>query len=423
MCRLVESEDNDCAGILVIEDSPTQAEYLKYILEKHNYQVRVASNGSEALAMLDESKPELIITDVIMPEMDGFELCRKIKNDERFKEIPVIILTSLADPQDVIKGLQSGADNFVTKPFNEEYLLAHIEHLENDRDKPRCISVPTDMEITIDGRNYTISSDRRQILNLFLSTYQAAFHKNQELLKVQDELRKLNAKLEASNTELEAANQELEAYGYTVSHDLRQPLQIISLHSQAIAEIYGEYLDEQGRDIVKVITDHTFRMSALISELLIFSKLKHLEAKTELVDLSNMAKNIAAELSMTEPNRKVTIKIEEGLMVNGNNKLLQLVIENLIGNAWKYSSKKEVALIEFGKTVIKGNPTFFVRDNGEGFEMVDSDKLFAPFQRLSKEPEGHGIGLATVNRIIQHHNGKIWAEGAPGKGATFYFTL
>lgn len=411
------------SDLLIIEDSQTQADLLRLMLEKNDFRVRVARNGGEALTMLEKSKPEIIITDVMMPDMDGYALCRKIKGEERFKDIPVIILTSLSDPHDVIKGLESGADNFVTKPFDEEYLLARIEHLRLDRDKPRCISIPEQMNISIDGRDYRISSDRRQILNLFLSTYEAAYHKNLELRKAKDELRELNARLAESNKELEAANQELEAFGYTVSHDLRQPLQIISGYSQAVTDICGNQLDTQCRSFLEQITSHTFSMSELINALLDFSKLQHAEVKSEPVDLSSFAQAIAGELRMTEPDRKVAFDIEEGLTVTGDKKLLWLVLQNLIGNAWKYSSKNEEPVIEFGNTYVNGKPVFFVRDNGEGFEMHDRDKLFTPFKRLTKEHEGHGIGLATVHRIIKHHKGRIWAEGEPGKGATFYFTF
>ena len=416
--------------LLIIEDSATQAEQLKYMLEKHNYQVRVASNGNAALSMVNESKPDIIVTDIMMPEFDGFAVCRKIKEDERLKDIPIIILTSLADSHDVIKGLECGADAFFTKPCDEEYFLARIEHLKKDRNKPRCISMPKDMDISIDGRNYKISADRRQILNLFLSTYESAFQKNQELLKAKEELRELSDKLQASNVELEvtitelnSANRELEAFTYRVAHDLRNPLNAISGCSQAVMQFCGKQLDEQCKNFVNEITNRSFSMSELINALLDLSKMKHVEVKREKVDLSNMAKVIAGEFQIRETNRKVTFEIEEGLTVNGDEKLLWLVLENLIGNAWKYSSNKEETKIAFGMTMIKEKPTFFVRDNGEGFEMHDADKLFTPFQRLSKNHEGHGIGLATVHRIIKHHNGKIWAEGEPGQGATFYFAF
>jgi len=398
---------------------------------------------SDVHRKIDERKPDLIITDITMPGMDGFELCSKIKEDERFKDIPAIILTALSDPHDVIKGLASGADNFVTKPFEEENLLARIEYLINDRDKPRCISVPKNIEITFNGHSYSISSDRRQIFNLFLSTYEAAFHKNRELVNAQNELRELNAKLEASNkeleltnvkleaayqdlelntVELETANRALESFGYTVSHDLRQPLNIISLHRQAIEIIHGEQLGE-GKKIVHEIANQTLKMCDTISSLLDLSKLKHSKPESEKVDLSCIVNIISEELKMTMPNRKVIFEIEDGLTVIGDSKLLRIALENLVGNAWKYSSKREETLIAFGKTVFNENPTYFVRDNGEGFEPLESDKLFNPFERLSKEHEGHGIGLSTVHRIIKHHGGHIWAEGEPGIGATFFFTL
>src|SRR6185369_13764805 len=277
------------SDILIIEDSPTQADLLRLMLEKHDFRVRVARNSSKALTMLKESKPEIIITDVMMPDVDGFEICRKIKRNERFRDIPIIILTSLSDPHDVVKGLESGADNFVTKPCDEEYLLARIEHLRADRDKPRCISIPEEMNITIGGRDYRISSDRRQILNLFLSSYEAAYHKNLELRKAKNELRELNARLEESNKELETANKQVEAFGYTVSHDLRQPLQIISGYSQALTEICGDQLNAECRSFLKEITKRTFGMSGLITALLNFSKLQHTELKSEPVDLSSMA--------------------------------------------------------------------------------------------------------------------------------------
>src|SRR6185369_13592614 len=409
----MDSEGNITdSDLLIIEDSPTQADLLRLMLEKQDFRVRVARNGGEALAMLEESKPEIIITDVMMPDMDGYELCRKIKREEHFKGIPVIILTSLSDPHDVIKGLESGADNFVTKPCDEEYLLARIEHLRLDRDKPRCISIPEEMNISIGGRDYRISSDRRQILNLFLSTYEAAYHKNLELRKAKDELRELNARLELANqelgltnVELETANKELEAFGYTVSHDLRQPLQIIGGYSQAVTEICGDQLDTECRSFLKEITKRTFGMSGLINALLNFSKLQHAEVKSEPVDLSSMAQAIAGELRMPEPGRMANFEIEGGLTVTGDKKLLWLVLQNLMGNAWKYSSKKEETIIEFGKTYIKGEPAFFVQDNGDGFAMQDQDKLFTPFKRLTKEHDGHGIGLATVQRIVQRHGG------------------
>ena len=404
--------------ILIIEDSPTQAEYLRDILERHGYRVSAAANGRKALAAIAVRKPALIISDIIMPEMDGYELCRRIKADERNRDIPVILLTSLADPRDVIRGLECGADNFITKPYNEEYLLSRIRHLKIDRFQSARENPGGELELHFGGQDYHITADRRQIVNLLLSTYETAILKNRELNKARDELYELNA-------QLEAANRELEAFGYTISHDLRNPLNVISSYSQVIAEIYGDRLDEQCLEYVREITSRTFGMSKLIDALLNFSILTHHEIKRDSVDLSGMAGVIAGELRMTEPERKVRFIIADGLTANGDKQLLRLVLENLLGNAWKYSARKEEVCIEFGVTIIEGKKYFFVRDNGPGFDMAHADKLFAPFQRLqsTKEFKGHGIGLATVQRIVQRHGGRIWAEGEAGKGATFYFSL
>jgi two-component system, sensor histidine kinase and response regulator len=425
MSSLANQENVAGGDILVIEDSPTQADRLRHILEKNHFHVRVARDGREALAMVHDRKPELAITDIMMPEMDGFELCRKIKGDERLRDIPVIILTSLADPRDVIKGLECGADSFVTKPIGEEYLLARIAHIRSERGKPRCVSIPQEMEVTVAGQSYTINSDRRQIFDLFLSTYEAAFQKNRELRQALDKLHEANARLESTNKELDAANRELETFGYTVSHDLRKPLSIISGYGQVLSEICAAQLDDQCKEYLKEITKRTYNMGDLIDALLNFSKLKHVKPTREQVDLSNMANVIAGELRMTEPHRRVTFTITEGVTVSGDTRLIWLVLENLLGNAWKYTANREEAFIEFGQTTTGGETVFFVRDNGAGFDMAHADKIFEPFERLDEHRgfKGHGIGLSTVKRIIQHHDGRIWAEGERGKGATFYFTL
>jgi signal transduction histidine kinase len=166
-------------------------------------------------------------------------------------------------------------------------------------------------------------------------------------------------------------------------------------------------------------------MNQLIDALLDFSRLAYVEPLREMVDLSAMAREVAMELQLTEPGRRVTFQVTDGISVDGDASLLRVVLDNLLGNAWKYSGTAEEGLIEFGRMDVDGTPACFVRDNGAGFDMANADKLFAPFQRLpgAEKCIGFGIGLATVERIIRRHGGKVWAEGAPGQGATFYFTL
>jgi PAS domain S-box-containing protein len=246
-----------------------------------------------------------------------------------------------------------------------------------------------------------------------------------ERKKAEEKIITLNADLACRAVELEAANRELEAFGFTVSHDLRAPLTNISLSCQLIMEQWADWNDEQSKNYLDGIFLATKQMDQLISSLLDFSRISRTGLNRETVNLSEMAKVIAAELQLDRLDRRVTFHIEEGRKAYGDAELLRLVMLNLLGNAWKYTSKRETAVIEFGMTELGEERTYFVRDNGAGFDMSQADKLFGAFQRLhnKNEFEGHGIGLATVQRIIQRHGGRVWAEGEIGKGATFYFAL
>ena len=237
-------------------------------------------------------------------------------------------------------------------------------------------------------------------------------------------IEKLNTDLAARALELENVNSELEAFNYSVSHDLRKPLTVINGYCQVILELCGQHLDAQCREYLQEIYNGTKGMNNLIDALLKFSFLMHKEQYLEDVDLSMMAETVAAELALTEPGRRVNFRIPSGITANGDATLLQVVLENLLGNAWKYTGYREDAVIELGMKEVESKPTYYVRDNGAGFDMAHADKLFAPFQRLhGTDAEGHGIGLATVERIITRYGGKVWAKGEPGKGAVFYFTL
>ncbi len=183
------------SDLLVVEDSPTQAEHIKYILEKHGYEVAVAKNGKEAIDYLNTNLPSIIISDVVMPEMDGFELCKRVKGDEKLKRIPFVILTTLSEPEDVIRGLESGADNFMTKPFREEVLIERIHYILLNMEIRKNVTTDIGIEIAFAGRKHYIKSSRIQMLNLLLSTYENAVIKTHELEKTNRELKEANEKI------------------------------------------------------------------------------------------------------------------------------------------------------------------------------------------------------------------------------------
>ena len=243
--------------------------------------------------------------------------------------------------------------------------------------------------------------------------------------QAEEEIRGLNEALKRHTAELEAANKELEAFSYSVSHDLRAPLRAIDGFGLALLEDSANRLDDQGKNYLDRIRAATKRMAHLIDDLLDLSRLAREEMRLDDVNLSAMATAVLAELRNREPERQVECIIPEGIVVRGDARLLRVVLVNLLGNSWKFTSKKPSARIEFGLTRQDGLPVYFVRDNGAGFDMKRVEKLFGAFQRLHGVTEfpGTGIGLATVRRIIHRHGGRVWADGAEGQGATFWFTL
>jgi PAS domain S-box-containing protein len=225
--------------------------------------------------------------------------------------------------------------------------------------------------------------------------------------------------------QLEAVNKELEAFSYSVSHDLRAPLRHINGFSLALLEDYSDKLDDTGKGYLKQVRDASIEMGSLIDDVLKLSRLSRSVKVIESVDMSEMAGAILDDLKKNDSTRSVEIDIQANLTVQGDRGFKSILLSNLLGNAWKFTSKVKNAKIHFGREMIDGESVYFVRDNGVGFDMEYADKLFGAFQRLhtAVEFEGTGIGLATVQRVVGRHGGRVWAEGAVDKGATFYFTL
>lgn len=328
----------------------------------------------------------------------------------------------------------------LTQPSNEQFqftiqngllLPMHIWASRLDRrDGPMICLIGTDLsrlesqkeliEILHKQQN-ELADSHIAALNLMNDAVEAKKKTEETLI----ERERVEAELRRSSEKLAAVNKELESFSYSVSHDLRTPLRAIKSFSSILLEDYLDKLDAGGRDFLKRIAHSTDKMSELIDDMLGLAKISREEMNPGEIDLGVIASSIINDLRLAEPAREVETVFAPELSAFGDAGLMKIALSNLIGNAWKYSGKTPQARIEFGAMKKSGEKAYFIRDNGVGFDMTHSQRLFTPFQRLHSDSQfpGTGIGLAIVNKIIQRHEGRIWGEGETGKGATFYFTL
>lgn len=371
---------------LLVDDLKDNITALKSLLSELEVEIHSATSGTEALELLLKHDYALSLLDVQMPEMDGFELAEIMRSTEKTKSIPIIFVTAGLDNdvKRVFKGYEAGAVDFLFKPLSSPIVLGKVR--------------------------------------VFLDLY------NQKML-VEETYRKANEELEIKVQErthaLMEANKELEAFSYSVSHDLRAPLRSMDGFSKALLTQYADQLDERGKDYLNRVRESAQKMGDLIDGMLILSRLGRKEIRREKVDLSSMCRDIIEELKKNETQRQVVVTIAKGLTAEADPALMFAAMENFLENAWKYTSQKQAAEISVGSFVENGEEVFFVKDNGAGFDMLYSDKLFGAFQRLHNANDfpGTGIGLVTIKRILERHGGRVWAQGEEGKGATFYFTF
>jgi two-component system, NtrC family, sensor kinase len=382
--------------ILAIDDSVTYLRALADALRTDGYDVSLARSGEEALELLAVELVDCILLDLMMPGLSGQDTCRRIKAAPALRNVPLLMLTSLDDRDAMIQGLSAGADDYVSKSSEFDILKARVRaqiRRKQFEDEHRSV--------------------RDELLRKELEASEA---------RAARDLAQARAGLVE---ELQRANGELESFSYSVSHDLRAPLRSIDGFSLALLEEYASALDDKGRSYLTRVRAAAQRMAELIDDLLELSRVSRAELTRDRARISEIARGVADELRRREPERDVTFAIREGLVVDADSRLLRVVLDNLIGNAWKFTSKTVQARIEFDVDLQKGESVYFVRDNGAGFNMTYAAKLFGPFQRLHADTDfpGTGIGLATVRRIVDRHGGRVWAEGALGRGATVSFTI
>jgi two-component system NtrC family sensor kinase len=381
--------------ILAVDDSRPFLEVVREAFRGDGCEVILAASGEEALDILKDVPVDCVLLDLIMPGIGGYETCRRLKKSRKLSDIPVVLVTAIEDRDSLVKGLSAGADAYVIKSTDLKLLRARI--LAHVRRK----------QIADENRLM-----REQLLRAEMEGVET---------RAAREIAEARA---ASVEELEYKNEELESFSYSVAHDLRAPLRSIDGFGLALLEDYGDKLDDTGKEYLKYVRESAQQMAELIDDMLALSRVTRSEFVRGKTDISALAREVVQRLRRSAPERTVDIVVADGLEAQCDGHLLKIVFDNLIGNAWKFTSNRADARIEIGTT--GGAPeTYFVRDNGAGFDMAYASKLFRPFQRLhpNKEFEGTGIGLAIVQRVIRRHCGKIWTEARVGEGATFYFTV
>lgn len=345
-------------NILIVDDSLEHIHIASSILKSLKYPIRVANNGMTALKLIKEQIPTLILLDIIMPKINGFEICNIIKSNPLYEDIAVIFMTADQDEESIQKGFSIGAQDYVVKPYKSSELIARVQ---------------------------------------------------------------THIKLATQSNELKSAYKELDQFCHTVSHDLKSPLNVIKQLSTLLSLELGNTLTEDTREIMERISNKSNEVILMIERLLEFSKIRQVECNFTNVDLNEIFNETINELtSLENPSRKIKFNIDKLPAINGDKTLLKFLIQNILSNALKFSSKNHITIINVFLEDLKDTYEISIQDNGVGFNMKYSNKLFHIFERLhSKEEfEGSGVGLAIVKQIIERHNGTVSIYGELNKGTT-----
>ena len=440
----------DDIEILIVEDSPTQAERLRRLIQSLHYKARVAANGQLALAAIRERKPHLVLSDIVMPEMNGYDLCRAIKADPTLRDIPVILVTSLNDPKDIIRGIECGADNFIRKPYAEDYLLNRISHMLMNQKLRKNQNVEIGIALYLGDQKHFINAERQQILDLLISTYEQAVQVNGELQARERQVIELNMRLAHHAAELETINREIalknlelaeasrmkSAFIANMSHELRTPLNaIIGFTGALLMKLPGPLTSDQDKQL-NTIRASARHLLSLINDILDVAKIEagKLTLSIEPVHCQELMAEVADTLRPLAQQKGLALEIELGephqapAIIDTDRRALTQILINLLNNAIKFTEQGTVRISlaqreEDGVQVTEMS----IADSGAGIKEEDQAKLFQAFSQLdstsTRHVEGAGLGLYLCQNLANAIGGALFFNSDYGSGSTFTLAL
>lgn len=433
--------------ILIVEDSPTQAERLRRLIQSMGYRVRVASNGQRALNLIRERKPQLIVSDIIMPEMNGYELCHALKADPALREIPVILVTALNDPKDIIRGIECGADNFIRKPYSEEYLLNRISKVLLNQRLRQDAGPEAGIGVYLGEQKHFINASRQQMLDLLISTYEQAVQVNSELQARERQVIELNVKLSHHAAELEEQNREIaqknlelaeasrmkSAFIANMSHELRTPLNaILGFTGTLLMKLPGPLTDDQEKQLVTIRSSGRHLLS-LINDILDMAKIEAGKATVTLapVQCQSLLGETVESLRTLAAQKGLALTVAlppAPIVIMSDQRALTQIVINLVNNAIKFTEHGTVHVVLAQR--VDGDEVlteFSVTDSGAGIRPEDQPKLFQAFSQLDSTPtrhaEGAGLGLYLCQSLAALLGGSLEFASEFGKGSTFTLVL
>ncbi|MGK5002918.1 hybrid sensor histidine kinase/response regulator [Janthinobacterium sp. LB2P70] len=436
--------------ILIVEDSPTQAERLRRLIQSLHYNARVAANGQLALAAIRERKPHLVLSDIVMPEMNGYDLCRAIKSDPTLRDIPVILVTSLNDPKDIIRGIECGADNFIRKPYAEDYLLNRISHMLMNQKLRKNQNVEIGIALYLGDQKHFINAERQQILDLLISTYEQAVQVNGELQARERQVIELNMRLAHHAAELETINREIalknlelaeasrmkSAFIANMSHELRTPLNaIIGFTGALLMKLPGPLTSDQDKQL-NTIRASARHLLSLINDILDVAKIEagKLTLSIEPVHCQELMADVADTLRPLAQQKGLALELELGepgqspAIIETDRRALTQILINLLNNAIKFTEQGTVRISlsqrdEDGVLVTEMS----IADSGAGIKEEDQAKLFQAFSQLdstsTRHVEGAGLGLYLCQNLANAIGGALFFNSDYGSGSTFTLAL